>query len=130
MKSLFGRIKKGTVVFNRVFADDLAKVEGKEVYCQIDPKDKRSLKQNSYLWGGVYKLIAERTGYTSEEVHQLFAQRYLGYTKTDPHGKIIVFTRSSTDLKKIEMTQYIELIREYCRNSLALGHLDIPDPIS
>lgn len=112
----------------RVVGDVVRRNEGKEIYCQIDPKDKRSLKQNSYLWGVVYKMISDQTGYSSEEVHQLFGKRYLIYTKADPHGRVLEFTRSTTELGKTEMTQYIECIREHCRNSLALGHLEIPDP--
>lgn len=126
--NLFGRIKNGVVTFDRVVADVVKRSEGKEVYCQIDPKNKRSLKQNSYLWGVVYRMVAEKTGYSEQEVHQLFGQRYLGYTKVDPHGKVISFIRSSTDLDKLEMTQYISLIKEYCHNSMALDHMIIPDP--
>jgi hypothetical protein len=41
----------------------------------------RSLQQNRYMWGVVYKLIADHTGYTADEVHQLMKDRFLSYDR-------------------------------------------------
>ena len=53
----------------------------------------RSAEQNSYMWGVVYKLMSDETGYTPDEIHQLMGERFLSYEKNG-----IKFIQSTTKL--------------------------------
>lgn len=122
---LFGKIKGGQVVldnYNHVL-ESINKYEGKAVAIEIDPRGIRTLKQNKYLWGVVYKLLSIASGYTPEEVHQMFAGKFLAYQRRGQR-----FVRSTTDLKKLEFSEYTEKIKQYSSESEALGYLNIPDP--
>jgi hypothetical protein len=70
---------------------------------------KRTLPQNSYLWGVVYPLLGEHCGYDSEEIHAACKERFLRDRAHEVNGLIKV--RSSTSLDTVEMTEYIESVR-------------------
>lgn len=99
---------------------------------------KRTLAQNSYLWGVVYKIIEEeeggyflhegtepilRAGKISgkEFIHEYFKQEYLAV------GKIgdTAITRSTTDLSTAEFTEYVEKIMRFASTTLGIY---IPTP--
>lgn len=72
----------------------------------------RSLQQNRYLWGVVYPLIAEATGYTDTEVHEWAKAQYLAPKVLRVAGQVRQVTRSTTELSVGEMVEYIDnLIR-------------------
>ena len=83
-------------------------------------KKNRSLEQNAYLWGCVYQIISEETGYTPDEVHQIFAEKFLSYEKK---GK--TFVKSTTKLNTAEMEDYLRRCREFASMEL---HLYVPLP--
>jgi len=85
--------------------------------------DARTVKQNKYLWGVVYKVIADDTGFSDEEIHQIFKKKYLTYKKTYK-GKDYLFTESTTKLDTAEMTGYIDAIKNFA--SMELG-IFVPD---
>lgn len=131
-KYLLARIKDGELVISpgdKVrFADELKKFNGKEVLVEIPDKYKlRTEKQNRYYRGLVCRLISEHTGFTNEEIHQFFRRMLLQYSRK-VGGKVYEFTRSTTELNWKEMTDYIEKIRTYVRESETLKSVVIPDP--
>jgi hypothetical protein len=73
----------------------------------------RSNAQNAYMWGVVYKILSEETGYTEEEVHQLMTEMFLSYTK---NGK--KFVKSTTKLKTVPMEDYLSKIRMWASMEL------------
>ena len=77
-------------------------------------KRNRSAEQNRYYFGVVCKLISEETGYTPDEVHQLMAERFLGYEK-DGHA----FVRSTTTLNTAEMEEYLSAVRMFASQELS-----------
>ena len=83
-------------------------------------KRNRSAEQNAYMWGVVYKLISDETGYTPDEVHQLMAERFLGYEKNGH-----TFVRSTTSLNTAEMEEYLSAVRMFASSDL---HCYIPLP--
>ena len=83
-------------------------------------KRNRSAEQNAYMWGVVYKLISDETGYTPDEVHQLMAERFLGYEKNGH-----TFVRSTTSLNTAEMEEYLSAVRMFASFDL---HCYIPLP--
>lgn len=76
-------------------------------------KKNRSTMQNGYYWGVVLDIISKETGYEPEEVHQLFAKKFLAYEKK---GK--VFVKSTTELNTAEMEHYLERVRRFASMEL------------
>jgi hypothetical protein len=68
----------------------------------------RSLQQNRYLWGVVYPIIAEATGYTVNEVHEWARAQYLAPKVLQVAGKVREVTRSTTELSIGEMVEYVD----------------------
>lgn len=110
MKSvLFGKIEEGFVKLDRYSQKEAVEHEGARVIVEIDtPKNIRTAQQNKYLWGVVYKEISEYTGYTNEEVHQVFGERFLSYEKNGHK-----FVKSTTKLSTKEFSQYVDKVIQY-----------------
>ena len=93
--------------------------EGKELALRLDDrKAKRSNAQNSYLWGVVYQLISETTGYTVNEVHEWGKRKFLPKKDIIIGSVLVQSTKSTTELNKNEMTEYIESLRSFAVNFL------------
>jgi len=73
--------------------------------------EKRSLDQNAYLWGVVYKTISDYNGDTLEDLHEHFVRHLLPPKFIKVMGKEIKIPSSTTELNKVEFGEYIERIR-------------------
>lgn len=116
---IYGRIKNGIIEVQRFFKPDLLKNEGKSVEIKIE-ENSRTQQQNRYMWGVVYKIVSQETGYTVNEVHEVFKQKFLTYTK-----KGHKFTKSTTELSTKEFGEYLDQVINYAQSEL--GYI-IPDP--
>lgn len=113
------------------FVSYLNKFIGKRVIVTIyDDRNQRSLAQNSYLWGVVYKMISDETGHTNDELHEYYKAKLLTQhkeLKDKESGKIeryVVIGETKT-LNTIEFEEYVEGVRMLA----ALDHgLSIPLP--
>ena len=88
----------------------------------------RSNEQNRYMWGVVYKILADELGYSCEEVHEIMAAKFLKHfvTITTKEGiEEVEIVRSTTSLKTTEMEEYLEKIRQW--SAMELG-ISIPLP--
>jgi len=131
-KYLLAKIKNENIEFKpaekKRFAVELKQFNGKEVLVEIPDRFKiRTLQQNRYYRGVVCALVSDFTGFTNEEIHQFFKTKFLSYRRT-VKGKTYDFTKSTTELNWKEMTDYIEQIRQYVRESPTLMTVVIPDP--
>ena len=81
----------------------------------------RSIQQNRYYHGVVCKLIADHTGYSGDEIHQLLAEQFLSYEKG---GKS--FVRSTTKLKTAEFENYLESCRRWAAMDLQV-YIPLPN---
>lgn len=98
--------------------------EGQTVWVEVDERaPKRSEQQNRYLWL-CYGLIAETTGYTSEEIHELCKKKFLTPKYAHVLGENLTM-RSTTKLSKAEFVSYTEEIRRWAASELSVN---IPDP--
>lgn len=70
-------------------------------------RKRRSKNQNRYLWGIIYPIVSESTGYTVDEVHD--AMKWL-FLKVHRDG-LPDTVKSTADLDTAEFTQYIESIK-------------------
>ena len=84
------------------------------------PNRGRSNQQNRFLWGVIYHLISEETGYTPNEVHD--AMRMLFLRDNDREIPTLL---STTSLSVVEMSRYQEQIRQFAAQNL---NLSIPEP--
>lgn len=87
-------------------------------------KEKRSLSQNKYYFGVVVKILSDETGYTSDEMHQILAQKFLGYQKSG-----VKFYQSTTKLDTLEFEVYLEKIRSWSFSEHGI-HTPLPNEIT
>lgn len=119
-----GRLNEGKLILEKAtaFREYLASLGPVRVTLTVEKeRQKRSNQQNKYLWGVVYKLIAEYTGADAEEIHVAMKfhfgkKRFIGN---------IVAPASTRMMDTIDMTEYIEKIRRWAAEELSIN---IPDP--
>ena len=88
----------------------------------IEPKEKnRSLRQNSYYWGVVTKLLSDHFGYTPDETHESLKMEFL---KVHNDGKPDTI-KSTTNLSTAEMEDYLSRVRIWAS---AEWQVFIPEP--
>lgn len=81
-------------------------------------KKSRTNSQNSYLWGVVYKTISDETGYSCDELHELFKNSFLPHKLVTIGDKSVRITPSTTALKTDEFNEYIELVCRYAAETI------------
>lgn len=89
----------------------------------------RSIQQNRYLWGVVYRMIAEHIGESSEYVHRTVGRailrRVLEDKEIDIKGEKFLIEASTTDLDLRQMKHYWEELRGWALRVLDVA---IPEP--
>jgi hypothetical protein len=90
----------------------------------------RSIQQNRWYWGKVVGLVAQHTGLTADEVHEIYKAKFLPRVVEiiDSRGDIaaeFVVGGSTRQLDKIEFAEYCEAIREW---AATVPKVTIPDP--
>lgn len=84
------------------------------------------MSQNKLYWGWHLAILADYTGYTAEELHQVFRMRHLRRELVMPGGQVAESTRSTTELTIEEFSDYLRKIE---RDGAEMG-CAIPDPES
>ncbi len=91
--------------------------EGQEIKYSISRYSKaRSNNQNSYMWGCVYGLISDFTGYTNDEVHDAMRIKFLKIQDAP-----ITIIRSTSSLSTVEMEDYLSKIRTWASSELGVS---------
>jgi len=120
IKILEGKIH---VINQKIFDEYLTKFKPTDKVEMIVKrfKNTRTLKQNAYLWGVVYKVISEYSGETCDDLHLHFKMKFL-----KEHGKSgkLSICKSTTKLDTKGMTDYIDQIIRWAGD---FG-LEIPTP--
>jgi hypothetical protein len=75
-------------------------------------------------WFVVEKIIAQHTGYTSEETHQVLAAMFLSY---ESNGR--TFVRSTTKLNTVEFSDYSERCRTWAQTEMDV-YIPLPNEIT
>jgi len=131
----YGRVLSKQLNFDPLsiarFTGALEKLEGKEFELHLREKVKRvSDDQHGYYRAGIIRTAAQAEifgGWTEEEIHQYFADMFLGYSYHKKLGNITVErrgTRSTASIGKKEMQQYIEHVISW----LALNNIQVKSP--
>lgn len=121
--TILGRVKGGQVQVQRFFKKNLAAWEGKEVDISVI-KGAKTIQQLRYLWGVVYPIISDHTGFTKEEVSEVYKRKFLTYKK-EFKRKIYKFTKGLSQLKIDEMAGFIDKVIQHATTEL---NLIIPEP--
>lgn len=127
---------------NAIRALQSAAIGGDEIMVvRIEPEEKkRTLRQNKYLWGVVYKSIVDNDpGFfcndavdslrktarlsTAEVVHEFCKARFL--PSADLPGLQITVAPSTAKLPRKEFQDYVEAIRRWAADELQVF---VPDP--
>ena len=127
---------------NAMRAVQAAAIDGDAILVvRIEPEEKkRSVQQNKYLWGVVYKTIVDNDpGYfvndavdalrktarlsTAEVVHEFCKARFL--PSADLPGLQITVAPSTAKLPRKEFQEYVEAIRRWAADELQVF---VPDP--
>lgn len=113
MTNLFyGKSIGGKLVFDnqKALSDYLLNVDTKPLLVKIDrERSKRSLAQNNYYWNYL-RIIANETGHTEDELHQLFKRVFLPPIFKVVLGQEIKIPRTTSELSKTEFGEYLDRI--------------------
>ena len=114
---LYGKVERGKLVLDypEQLVVRLASLEGKRVEVIVRRETKtRTSQQNRYLFGVVYAIISDCTGYDPEQVHDAmkvkFASQHLD------NG--LVITERTSKMTTERMTQYIDDIKRWAAEFL------------
>lgn len=110
-----GKVKNGKLLFDErdIFDLWIGQFEDKKVDIIVNRRlDNRSMQANKYLWGVVYETVSQCTGFTPEEVHEIFKKKFLSYRK-QYKGKSYLFTKSTANLNTLEFSEYVEKIKQF-----------------
>jgi hypothetical protein len=91
----------------------------------------RSQQANRYYWGVVIKALADRTGYTSDEIHELMKAKFLPKELAilNGNGDVVdqfVLGGSTRSLDTVEFYEYVERVREWAGTELEI-YIPVPD---
>lgn len=81
---------------------------------------KRSNSQNRYLWGVLYKAIADESGHSSEEVHEFMKARFLPRQFIVINGEEMQAHKSTTQLTVPEFAQFVDQVSAFAATELGI----------
>lgn len=90
----------------------------------------RSQAQNAYYWSVLVANVAEHTGYTAAEAHEVLKSLHLAQDKAavGENGRLLnglVIGGSTARLNKLEFIEFIERVQQWAATELDLV---LPDP--
>jgi hypothetical protein len=129
-----GRIEGGKLdIHNRAgLSQALRGMKDGEVLIRIERlRATRSMPQNKWYWGVIVQMLADHTGYTPDEMHEVLKAKFIPkrFAVCDGNGEVrdeLVIGGSSAILNTVEFGEYCEAIRQWAAADLGM---DIPDPI-
>lgn len=71
---------------------------------------KRSSGQNRYLWGVLYKAIADETGHSAQEIHEHCKHQFLPKMFVVLNGVEVETRKSTTELSTAEFSEYLDRV--------------------
>jgi hypothetical protein len=90
-------------------------LKGRLANCRVQldidrKKTPRSQQQSAYLWAAVHPPIAEHTGYSIPEVHEVCKQMFLPPRQLSIGDRIVTVAGSTARLTTAEMMDYIDRV--------------------
>lgn len=84
------------------------------------PYHKRTSEQNRFYWGVILTTIAHHTGHTTEEIHEVVKDLFLPRKFIKLGNREVQIEKSTAKLTYTEFAQYLEQIRAWASQELAL----------
>ena len=106
------KVENGKIIFENKETLDLwvSSLEGEVEVIIRKPRKNRTTPQNDYYWGIVLPTIAESTGSTKEELHEVFKRMFLTARIIKYREKEIRVPGSTALISTKEFVEYIERI--------------------
>lgn len=123
MQIFYAKSKQGKIEWDneQALSTYLSTVDNKPLVVRIDKETwKRTDLQNRYYWAYL-KIVADQTGHTEDELHQLFKRLFLPPVFKVILGTEIKIPASTTDLDKVQFGEYMDKIASHTEVAL-------PDP--
>lgn len=118
-----GKIPK---VASEAIKRELLSLAGKRITISIEKyTNKRSTQQNAYYHSVCVKIISDHTGYTTDEVHELLKESFLGTKEIKIGDKASKVPNSTTKLTTTDFMVYISEIQQWAAEKLDIY---LPDP--
>ena len=92
------------------FEKVIAKMEGQVMVSVESMRSQRTDRQNAWYWGQVLPLIAEFTGHTPEELHEIYKRMFLPKRFVKYKDKEFIMAGSTTNQSISEFGEYLEHI--------------------
>lgn len=130
MTTIIAPSRQGKLILSdwqkHLLAQEIARLDGQDVKLDIGPdRRQRTLRQNRYLWGVVYGMIAAKKKCSTTVVHDAMRQECLPKQYVTFGKEKIETRKSTTELDTEQMTKYIDDIRAFALDELGI---DIPPP--
>jgi hypothetical protein len=123
-----GQIREGKLLLDEParWRGAVARHTGKRVSISLERYRKgRSLKANAYLWGVVYRTIAEWCGHTDDELHEIFKSKFLPRRELLlPTGEEIPLSGTTAALDTDAFSEYVSKVKLWA----AEQGVHVPDP--
>ncbi len=104
---------------------------GKKIEISYGPiKKQRSNLENRYYWGVVIDIIADHTGFSPDEIHEILKHKFLRkqvwLSKEGGVAEGFDITKSTAELSTVEFEKYLSEIRQWA--SMELGcYIPLPN---
>lgn len=107
-----GEIQWNSPSHQHLFKKFLQQFAGKKVTIEVqERKSTRTMNQNSYYW--LYLgIIAEETGHSTEDLHELFKGKFLSSGIKEIFGEKVRSKQSTTQLSVGRFVEYLMQIEE------------------
>ena len=97
---------------------------GKPWHVTIAPfRKRRTLSQNALMWAHLNEIVAaasQETGNDPDVLHRFFKWKFLPPVVIEVRGEVKELEPTTTTLKTVEMSEYMERIRAWCASELGL----------
>jgi hypothetical protein len=124
----WGTVSKGRVILDSKdsYIDYLSGMEGKRVGVAIHKERKsRSDQQNRYYWGVVCKILGDHLGYTPDEMHDIYREKFLKIPGEEGRPDRIGSTAS---LSTAEFETYQEQVRMWASQEFGV-YIPLPNEV-
>jgi hypothetical protein len=120
-----GTVTNGKLVFDnrKRFDQYLCGLRGAVEIVVRKRRKPRSDPQNRYYWGVVVAMLADYTGYTTEEMHEALKWKFL--RKPSDDHRLPDTVRSTAELTTVEFERYCSDVRQWASEELTFS---IPEP--
>jgi hypothetical protein len=85
-----------------------------------EPREQRSVSQNSRLWA-LHSLAAKETGHTADELHELMLAKFFGTKQIEVKGVTVsVPAKRSSTREKQEFREFLENVENFYASELGI----------